>query len=165
MSPVDICQWIQNTSLSTSIRESVWLFPIIETTHVLGLAVSVGTVVWFDLRLLGVGMKHQPVGEVFRQIMRFCVWGFMLMFITGGLLFWSAPVELYLSVYFRIKIALLVLAGLNAAVFQFHTLPKVDTWDPMAKSPTGARVIAGISLALWTGVVLFGRATAYNVFH
>ena len=63
MSLLEICEWIQNTPSSTAIRESLWVFPIIEGSHVLALGLSVGTVLWFDLRLMGVAMRHHTVSE------------------------------------------------------------------------------------------------------
>ena len=116
-----IIQWMQNSDIGTGIRESIWLFPIVEATHVLALAFSVGVLVWFDLRLMGWGMKHQPISQVHKQMMPLAFVGFVVMFITGVLLFWSEAEKCYLSGFFRAKVAFLVLAGLNAGFFELST--------------------------------------------
>ena len=65
MSLFEMCQWIESSPSSTALRESIWMFPIIESSHVLGLAFSVGTAVWFDLRLAGLSMRRYSVSETF----------------------------------------------------------------------------------------------------
>src|SRR3989441_10594067 len=94
-----IIEWMQNSALGTGIRESVWTFPVVETTHVLSLAVSVGLLIWFDLRLLGWGMKHQPISRIHKQIMPYVVAGFFIEVVTGFLLFWAEAEKCYLSVF------------------------------------------------------------------
>src|SRR5881394_4063388 len=116
-----IIQWMQNSDIGTGIRESIWAFPIIETTHVLALAISVGVLIWFDLRLMGWGMKHQPVSQVHRQVMPTATIGFIIMTISGILLFWSEAEKCYLSTFFRAKVVFLILATINAAVFELAT--------------------------------------------
>ena len=69
MSLYSYLEWFQHTPFSTAIRESVWVFPIIETTHVLALSLSTGLLVWFDLRLLGLVMRDQPVSVLHKQMM------------------------------------------------------------------------------------------------
>src|SRR5262245_43248963 len=116
-----IIHWMQNSDIGTGIRESIWAFPIIEATHVLALALSVGVLMWFDVRLMGWGMKHQPISKVHKQLMPFAFLGFLIMFVTGFLLFWSEPEKCYLSGFFRAKVVFLALAGLNAAIFELST--------------------------------------------
>src|SRR5262252_10821367 len=116
-----IIQWMQTSDIGTGIRESIWLFPIVETTHVLALAISVGVLLWFDLRLMGWGMKHQPVSRVHKQVMPLAFIGFVIMFISGVLLFWSEPVKCYTSGFFRAKVLFLVLATINAGIFELKT--------------------------------------------
>ena len=79
-----IIVWMQNSDIGTGIRESIWLFPIVEATHVLALAFSVGVLVWFDLRLMGWGMKHQPISQVHKQIMPLAFCGFVVMALEMG---------------------------------------------------------------------------------
>jgi len=96
-----ICQWIYGTWLSTSIRESTWVFPIIESIHTLGIVLVVGTVAVFDLRLLGVIMKREPVSRVAHQVLPWTWTGFAVMFITGLLLSIAESATNYHNIAFR----------------------------------------------------------------
>src|SRR5436309_11546547 len=95
MSLFEVCQWIQDTQVGTAIRESLWIYPNILSIHLLALGTSVGTLLWFDLRLLGFAMRSQRVSEVYRNVMPWMVTGFVVMFISGGLLFWSLAAKCY----------------------------------------------------------------------
>jgi len=159
-----IIQWMQNSDIGTGIRESIWLFPIVEATHVLALAFSVGVLVWFDLRLMGWGMKHQPISQVHKQMMPLAFGGFVVMFITGVLLFWSEAEKCYLSGFFRAKVVFLVLAGLNAGFFELSTKKTIEDWDKYPIPPVKARMAGLVSIISWTAVIIAGRATAYNLF-
>jgi hypothetical protein len=159
-----IITWMQNSDIGTGIRESFWTFPIIETTHVLALAVSVGLLVWFDLRLLGLGMKHQPISEIHKQIMPYAVIGFLIMFVSGALLFWSEAEKCYRSGFFRAKVAFLFIAALNATIFEVKTKKTIEEWDKHPLPPVKARIAGWLSLISWAAVIIAGRATAYNLF-
>jgi len=159
-----LIQWMQNSDIGTGIRESIWLFPIVEATHVLALAFSVGVLVWFDLRLMGWGMKHQPISQVHKQMMPLAFVGFVVMFITGVLLFWSEAEKCYLSGFFRAKVVFLVLAGLNAGFFELSTKKTIEDWDKYPIPPVKARMAGLVSIISWTAVIIAGRATAYNLF-
>jgi len=161
MSLLDFCQWLQNESIGTSIRESVWTFPLIETIHLLALAFSVGIIVFVDLRLIGVTMTDQPVSEVFGRLQPMAVKGFVINFLSGILLFWSEPMKCYNSWYFRAKIVMLLVLGLNAVLFSASTYKTVASWDKALATPVAARTAGWISLVFWLGVVVMGRAIAY----
>jgi len=158
---LSICQWLQDTSIGTGIRESIWIFPLIETVHLLALAFSVGIIMFVDLRLIGAAMKEQPVSEVFGRLQPMAVKGFVINFLSGMLLFWSEPLKCYHSLYFQIKLVLLFLLGLNAFGFQYFTLPGIAVWDKALVLPLRARMAGWVSLAFWVGVVVMGRAIAY----
>jgi hypothetical protein len=159
-----IIHWMQNSDIGTGIRESLWTFPIVETTHVLGLAISVGLLVWFDLRLLGLGMKHQPISHIHKQIMPYAIFGFIIMTISGVLLFWSEAEKCYLSGFFRAKVLFLVLAAFNATIFELKTKKTIEEWDKHPVPPLKARMAGWLSLISWSAVIIAGRATAYNLF-
>jgi hypothetical protein len=156
-----ICQSIYNTRLSTSIRESVWVFPIIETIHVLGITVLVGTIAIFDLRLLGVIMRREPVSGIASQVLPWTWAGFVLMFSTGLLLSISEAATNYYNPAFRIKLILLLLVGLNPLIFHRSIYRRVNEWDRSAVTPLRARVAAVCSLVLWAGIIVAGRMIAY----
>lgn len=159
---LNLCQWMQDSSLSTSIRESIWIFPLIETTHVMGLSLSVGTIAIIDLRLLGFTMKKAPISEVSRQILPWALRGFLVMFVSGVLLFIAQPLKAYNSIFFYIKMGLIALAGINALVYELTIHPGMVDWDDAPVPPFRARVVGGLSLILWIGVVTAGRTMAYK---
>ena len=163
MSLLELCRWIYDSQIGTGIRESVYLFPILEGTHVIGLALSVGTVMWFDLRLLGVTMRNQPVSEVFGQLKPWMLSGFSIMFLTGSLLFSSVAVDAYSNTSFRVKMLVLLLSGLNILVFHSTVDRRRHEWDKAPIPPLQARLAGLLSLILWMSVIVAGRLFAYAV--
>jgi hypothetical protein len=162
MSLLGICEWIDGTALSTAIRESIWVFPIIETVHLLGIAVSAGTILFVDLRLLGIGMKRERLSDVLDQLQPWTLSAFLVMAITGALLFLSEAVKCYHSVFFQVKVCMLALAAVNAALFHYKVYPGVEVWDNLPSPPGRARFAGALSLTLWIGIIAMGRAIAYG---
>jgi len=158
----NICNWLYTTPVGVGIRESTLLFPAIEGIHLLGIALSVGMLCWFDLRLLGLVMKDEPVSKVWTRVMPTAITGFVLMFITGALLFWAEAATAYHSVHFWIKMGLIVLAGVNAGYFESTTHAHVAEWDSAAVLPMQARIAGLFSLLLWAAVIITGRTMAYS---
>lgn len=156
-----LCQWIYVTRLSISIRESTWLFPIIESIHTLGIVLVVGTVSVFDLRLLGLIMKREPVSRIGCQVLPWTWTGFVVMFLTGLLLSIAESATNYHNVAFRIKLLLLLLVGLNPLIFHLTIYRTVNSWDVANVTPLRARTAAICSLVLWTGIIVAGRMIAY----
>jgi hypothetical protein len=152
-------QWLNDTRISVYLRESDWPFPIIETVHILALGFSVGTVMWLDLRLLGLAMREAPVTDVIEQLEPWAIGGFAVMFVSGSLLILSEPLKCYNTVAFRIKVVLLILAVLNVLYFHKKVMHDVDQWD--RNVPWRAKMVGVLSLVLWLGVVIAGRWTAY----
>jgi len=161
MSILSFCQWLQNEPVGTSIRESLWTFPLIETVHLMALAFSVGIIVIVDLRLIGVAMKSVPATEVFDRLQPMALKGFVINVTTGLLLFWSEPMKCYASPYFRGKLVMLSFLAVNALLFSGTTYKTVQSWDKAAVTPVAARVAGWVSLLLWAGVIVAGRAIAY----
>ena len=164
MNLYDFFKQLEASGISTSIRESILLYPIIETTHVLSLCLFVGLIALMDLRLVGVGLPGVPVSQIMRRVQPIGVAGFVLMVISGVLLFYSSPLRAYTNIFFRVKIALIVLAGLNAAYFHFTIFRKLAIWDTVEPAPPLARLAGGLSLLFWSGVVICGRMQAYKWF-
>jgi hypothetical protein len=162
MSISQFCQWLQDTPWGTGIRESTWVFPIIEGTHAIGIAFSVGILLIMDLRLMGVLLRREPVSEVSNHLMPWSLGGFAVMFITGSLLFWSQAVKAYGSIFFRIKIVLLILAAINALAFELTLRRNIVAWDTLEKPPLRARLAGLLGILLWAGVIAAGRTMAYN---
>jgi hypothetical protein len=164
MGLLEAAAWLEATSAGAMVRESLWGFPILVAIHLLGLTLSAGIVIWFDLRLLGVSMRHQPVSQVYWRLMPLAFVGFAVMFVSGGLLLAGFATAAYENVYFRIKAAALVLAGVNALVYHFTTERTIAAWDGAVRPPLAARMAGLISLAVWVVVVLAGRMMSYTMF-
>ena len=163
MTLFEVCQWIENSPSSNALRESVWVFPIIESSHVLGLAFSVGTAVWFDLRLAGLSMRRYSVSETFGYVKTWMFGGFALMMITGVFLFWSHALQCYGSTFFRIKLILLLLACINIVIFHWTIDRQRTDWDKAPIPPPQARFAGFASLVLWMSIVAVGRLMAYTL--
>ena len=155
--------YLQNMQWATALRESLVVFPVVEGLHVLGLAISAGFIVMVDLRLVGLGLKRAPFATIFHELEPFSLWGFLLMFVTGILLFCAEAFKMYHSNTFRAKIILLALAGLNVLVFKKTIYRDVNVWSENAVLPPRARFAGWASLILWAGVTGFGRWTAYGL--
>jgi hypothetical protein len=159
MSLLEICQAIEQTAISSIVRESA--FPYVEGAHVLGLSLSVGTVMWFDLRLIGAAMRTRTVSDVFQDLKPWMFAGFTIMFVTGGLLFSAHATKAYTSGYFRAKLALLILAGVNTAIYHLTIDRRESEWGKAPVPPLQARVAGLLSLLVWFSVVAVGRLFAY----
>lgn len=161
MSLQSVCAWIQAQPLSMTIADSAWLFPTIESLHVIALTLVVGSIAVVDLRLLGLRTGGSPVTGLTRHVLPFTWGAFALAAVTGSLMFCSQAVTYYGNAPFRAKLALLVLAGVNMAVFHLAAYRDVARWDAAARPPLAARLAGAISLATWTGVVFLGRWIAF----
>lgn len=159
-----MCQWLEKTPISTAVRQSTWLFSAIVAVHTLGIILTVGTVSLVDLRLLGFGLRREPVSSILQQILPLTWSGFALMFITGSLLFCAEASMVFVSISFRIKIALILLAGLNALIFHKTVYRGAPSWELSAATPPRARLAGLLSLTFWIGVVGAGRAIAFEIY-
>ena len=144
--------------------ESLYVWPLLESTHVLSLGLFVGTAVMNDLRLLGWTMREVPVSEVTGRLLPWTRIGFAVMLTTGLLLFYSSPVRYYHNIFFRFKVLLLIVAGLNAFGYHRGIHRRVAEWDNDTKLPRAARVAGAVSLIAWALIVVSGRLIAYNWF-
>lgn len=162
MDLASICQTIQDSDFGTSIRESTWTFPIIETTHVLALAISVGLILITDLRLTGSILRKRAFSELWAQLKPWFTAGFIIMFLSGIFLFLSQAFKAYESFFFRAKIVMLVLAGINALAFEYTSRPSIAEWDTAPVPPLRARLAGWFSIILWAGIIAAGRTMAYT---
>lgn len=154
-------QWLHDTPFSTTMRESIWAEPLVETLHVLTLTLFLGFAVLLDLRLLGVCMRRRKVSEVLGQLNPFLFVGFGIMVVTGLLLFSGDPPAFWGTIFLRVKLILLVLAGLNVLIFNATIGHSVAQWDLSPTTPAAAKVAAIVSILLWIAIVAAGRAIAY----
>ena len=156
------CARLEATSLSTRIRESEYFWWFVEGGHLLALAMMLGPAMMLDLRLIGVMWTGDPVSKVESRFLPVTVAGFFIVVTTGLLLFISEPVNCYESSYFRIKMCLILLAGLNAFVFHATIDRRRSEWDNVLPTPAGARIAGILGLLLWTAVIFAGRYMAYT---
>jgi hypothetical protein len=164
MSLLPFCQWLAETPGSIALHESLYMYPLVESAHVLTLCLFLGMAAIFDLRLLGWTFVDVPVSEIKRRLNPWMVAGFVVMVATGALLFYAIPVRSYQNVFFRIKVVMLILAGLNAFVFHSGIDRRVAAWDRDRVPPRAARRAGATSLVLWAVIVVAGRMIAYNWF-
>ena len=162
MSVVEIFHAIQHSALAISFKQADLLFPAVEGTHIIALSISVGLILMLDLRLLRVAFQSEPVSRIMHQVMPWALPGFGIMFVTGIVLFLAQAESAYSNDYFRVKMLLLALLGLNAALFQFRFYPHMAEWDT-GNVPLGAKVVAFVSLLFWMGVIMCGRLMAYEL--
>lgn len=134
---------------------------MIESIHSLALAVMLWPAAILDLRLLGLTMRRRPVSVVAAQFLPWVWTGFVTMVLTGLILFSAEAVKCYNSPFFRAKVVLLAVAGVNAMVFHTTVFRDVTKWDYNVHTPLRAKLAGGFSLLVWIGVVAMGRALAY----
>jgi hypothetical protein len=164
MTLLDVLSWLESTSLATLIQESRYGFPIVVAAHILGLTLSVGTLLWVDLRMLGVAVQRLPLSQVYRSLAPWFLAGFAMMFVSGLTLFTAYATLAYANFYFRLKMVALVLAGANALVFHLMTQRHSAEWDAAPRPPVAARVAGLTSIVLWVAVMLAGRMMSYTMF-
>jgi hypothetical protein len=164
MSPLGFFGWLADTPWSVALHESQYAYSIIESVHVWTLSVFFGSVVMFDLRLLGLIMQRVPASEVVGRLLPVTKAAFVLMVISGTLLFFAIPLRSYQNIFFRGKMLLLVLAGLNVWLFHSRVYPRVVTSSGGGAPLRAARIAGALSLTLWIGIVFSGRMIAYNWF-
>lgn len=157
-------QRMSDSSWSTGLHESRYAYDLIESVHVWALCLFFGLAVMFDFRLLGWTMRSVPVSEVARRLLPWTALGFAVMVISGALLFSAIPLRSFQNIFFRTKMILLMVAGINVWIFHSGVYRRVTTWDLVQKPPRAARVAGALSLVLWVAIVLSGRMIAYNWF-
>jgi hypothetical protein len=156
-------QSLETSAVGTYVAESAWAFPTIESAHVIALVTVVGSIAVMDLRLLGLASRSCAVTLMSRDTLPWTWGAFVLAAITGALLFVSNASGYAGSVYFQLKMVLLVLAGLNMAAFHLFTWRSVTNWDSDCAVPLGGKIAGGLSLLFWVLVIFFGRAVGFTL--
>jgi Na+-transporting methylmalonyl-CoA/oxaloacetate decarboxylase beta subunit len=156
-----LCQWLENTSMGTSVRESLWEFPLIETVHIFGIILLVGSTSILDLRLMGLAFKEDTVSKLAHRYLPWTWAGFVIQVVTGFLLFASEATKMEGNIAFQLKMLMIVLAGLNAFIFHSIAYKSVGKWEHDPVAPLSARFAGTFSILLWFGIVAAGRWIAY----
>jgi hypothetical protein len=159
----DLMGWLEATSLAVFIHRTAWAFTTVELVHVFAISLVVGTIAMVDLRLLGLASTKRPFTELAGQVLPFTWVAFVLAVMAGSLLFISQATAYFASTTFRIKMLVIVLAGINMLVFELITVRGVQDWDRKPIPALPARLAGGISLTCWILVVIFGRWTGFTV--
>ena len=156
--------WLEQTGISIQIREYVWGLPILVALHMIGLTGSVGTLVWFDLRLLGVGIRNCPVSRLYRVLKPWMLGSFAVMMASGGLMFMAYATLAWADTFFWVKMAMLAVAGANALAYHLVTKRGIAGWDNDALPPLPARIAGLVSIIAWVIVIISGRMMAYTMY-
>ena len=159
-----VLEVLEASAPSVAIRESILFYPLVETTHVLTLCLFLGMTSTWDLRLAGCALRSVPVSQVVNRLFPWAIAGFVVMVISGGMLFLSGPVRAADNPFFRVKMVMIALAGINAFAFHRTVFRWVEEWDEGDEIPGRARLAGILSLVLWAVVVICGRMQAYNWF-
>lgn len=161
MSLTEFSQLLYDSEFGTSLRESIYAFPIVEGLHLIGLAFSVGLLFFVDLRLLGLFLPKVAVEDLLRPLRPWILGGFFITIATGIALFMAAASKVILLDVFFFKLLFIALAGVNALFFEVKWGRKVSEWGAFSELPSGAKFAGAASLALWSLVVITGRLIPY----
>lgn len=156
-----ILQALQSSAIAGAVAgdapEYQWLFPIIETCHVLTVATVFGSIFMVDMRLLGLAERGSAVSRLSSEILPYTWSAFILSALFGSLLFTSKAEQYFYNLQFRLKFLFMALAGVNMLIFQLGVYRKVRDWDQQWPPPAAARAAGALSLTLWIAVIFMGR--------
>ena len=156
MGLADFWAWLEALPVSTHIGATAW-FPLLESIHVLSSTFVVGSILMVDLRLLGLAGVRHPVSRIVREVIPWTYAASALSVATGIGMFATRAAHYAGNAAFQVKMALLVLAAINMAIFHLVSARRIADWDAAASPSMAARVAGAASLALWVGVMLSGR--------
>lgn len=152
--------WLETSGLAEAMRRSPWMYPIVEIVHILGFVVLVGSVVMFDLRVLGFG-RDLAIRPLASHLLRWAWVGLALVVPAGFMMFMAHATEFADNPAFALKLGLIALAGLNAGFFHRAAHRRATVSSDSARVPAAVRASALISIVVWIGVVVCGRLLAY----
>lgn len=150
-------EWFEATGLGQTVRQSLWLFPVIEAVHLLGLSLLGGALLVVDLRMFGVGLKKQSIAELADKARPWLVGSVMVMLASGILLFLSEAVKAYYNRSFWVKMTTLLIA----LIYTFAVRGRI-TRDEALDTSRRSRLVATVSLGLWFVVAAAGRWIGYS---
>jgi hypothetical protein len=162
---VDLTAWLkglEDSGLAVGIRSSLYYFPFLESVHVMALAVVFGTIVVVDLRALGIASRHRPFTRMSSELLKI-TWGAFLVSVLTGTVMFTTNARVYAhNTAFQVKMVLLLIAGINMAVFHLSAGRTVARWDQAPAAPGIGRLTAGLSIGLWVGIILAGRVIGFT---
>lgn len=152
---------IEALPIARMMRESLWAYPIVETIHIVGFVILVGSVVMFDLRVLGLS-KNLSVRALSRHMLPWSLAALFLIVPTGFLMFMTHATDFLANRTFQLKMALLMTAGINAVIFRTGPYQTVAHWDVATRAPVAAQLSVAASIAIWIAIIACGRFLAYT---
>jgi len=162
MSFLSFLEWLSETSGSIALHESRYMYLIVLTVHVLTLCVFVGMSLIVDLRLLGATMRNVSVSEMITRLAPWIITGFIVMVGSGSLMFYASPVDKYENLFFRAKMGMLILAGVNIWIFFKILSRSISEWDLDPVPPIKIRLAGGAGIVLWAAIITAGRMIPYQ---
>jgi hypothetical protein len=154
-----VLDWMETTWINALALNYAWTWPILETLHFIGMSLLIGAILVMDLRLIGV-QRVIPSLTV-HQLLPMAFIGFGLNLLTGIVFLFGDPHRYAINPAFQIKAVLIVLAGLNALLYAVKVAPAMSNAPPHGDTPALAKAVGATSLALWIGVICFGRLIPY----
>lgn len=159
-----IWQAIENSAFASTIASSEWMFPTLETIHVIAIVTVIGAIAVMDMRLLGLTSGDRSVSALARDTLPVTWIAFALATVTGSLLFVSKASTYIVNPYFLWKFGLMALAGINMVVFHRYVSKEVDQWGaPGGAIPLSAKLAGALSLALWVAIPFCGRVIGFTL--
>jgi hypothetical protein len=162
MHPSNWFEALEHTRFATGVRDSLYLFPLIESVHVMGLSVVFGTIIIVDLRLLGLASGDRHYARLSSELLKITWGAFAIAAVTGTMMF-ATNARVYVgNTSFLVKMLLLALAGLNMLLFQATTGRSMAIWDANRLIPRAGKVAAACSLTLWIAIIFAGRIIGFT---
>jgi hypothetical protein len=158
-----LLQSLQDSTVSTAVREQASLFPWIECVHVLALTLVIGSIAIVDLRLIGLTSRDRSVAQTTALALPVTWSAFVLAAITGGLLFSSNATVYATNTYFQTKLLLIGVAGLNMGAYHLFLGSGASDWHTPAMTPWRARIVGAVSLCLWIAIAACGRWIGFTI--
>lgn len=156
---MEFLTWLESTALAEAVRTIPWLYPLLESLHYIGIACLVGGIMLIDLRLLGVAKKLRI--DLMITLLPWVWAGFAINAVTGGIIFVYGATNFGTNTPFQLKMFLILVAGINALIFEIMARRGRDSWVAAGAAPVMVRAVATLSLLLWVSVVTTGRWMAY----
>lgn len=159
----EVISYLEDSGLADNIRENDFLFPFIESVHVLAICLVVGSILAIDLRLLGLASIHRPVSRVTHGILPLTWCAFVVAIASGGLMFISNATKYLGNGYFIAKMLLIGAAGLNMVIFHGISARDLPKWENETRLPLPARLAGALSILVWVAVVACGRWIGFTM--
>jgi hypothetical protein len=159
-----LAEYVDMMPSSIAFRESIYVSPYTTVSHVVSICFFAGLILVMDLRLMGWAFMNTPFSHLQRRLFPLQMLGMGLAAVTGIVLTFGDPLRFYANIFFWTKMLMIALTGINAMAFEYITQDTVPEWDTSPIMPYGAKLAGGVSLFLWSAVIVSGRLIPYNWF-